>query len=281
MPNFRLCPLCGGTPIPLGTRYTDFSDRTFHYGYCAKCHLGLVLDPRTDYENLYDAAYYSGDGADALVDYCGDDIGRHLEFEGLQKTAVELYGRGAKGRWFDFGGGLGQFAAYLRGVGWDAWACDEGHAAKELKSSGLYWDPSSGGEFDIISAIEVVEHLVDPLPVLAALAGLLAPGGTLLITTGNLDKAPSLSKWKYAAAPEVHVTFWTPRSWGRALSTVGLTPTKPVRIDPAVTQYKIIKNLPVFKKPLDRSARFWRGPARLVDRKYGVSAFPVGRKPTA
>lgn len=280
----RVCPLCDGIPTPAGSRYTTFSNRTFHYGYCSNCNLGLVLDPRTDYDALYNDAYYAGNGADPLVNYSGDDVGRNLEFEGLEKTGRFLNG-GNLGQWLDFGGGLGHFASYLREVGWEAWACDEGLASTELKSQGLNWDPGSGGSFNVVSAIEVVEHLVDPLPVLRTMANQLAPGGVLLITTGNLDKAPPLHIWQYATTPDLHVTFWTPTAWSRALTEVGLHATPPVQLDAGITQYKVIKSLPRFslsrfRRPLARFAKYWRGPAILIDRKYGVSSFPVGRKPT-
>jgi SAM-dependent methyltransferase len=71
--------------------------------------------------------------------------------------------------------------------------------------------------YDVVSAVDVIEHVADPLGFLAMLAGRLAPGGTLLISTGNLD----LPAWRFAGGrywycsfPE-HISFISP-GWARA-----------------------------------------------------------------
>ncbi len=83
----RRCPLCGTDPVVTGSRYTAFSARTFTYGDCAGCGLGLVLDPRQDYESIYDEAYYAGRGADPSVAYLAEmedpNTIRNLEWDGL------------------------------------------------------------------------------------------------------------------------------------------------------------------------------------------------------
>ena len=272
----RKCPLCGSEVAPAGSRFSRFSDRDFLFGHCAECNLGVVINPRTDYDNLYDENYYSGLGADPLVNYSGTDFGRELEFEGLLRTAERI--TTSRGKWLDFGGGLGHFTMYLREAGWDAWSYDEGFAGEQLRKEGLYLEDHNPHQFDVISAIEVLEHLWDPLSVLAQLADLLRPGGILLVTTGNLDKAPSLSRWKYSAVPEVHITFWSPKAYDLALGAVGLDTLGPSNLDARVTQYKIIKNVRYCKRMLLFLAPFWRPLAKLVDRRYGVSEFSIARK---
>lgn len=261
----------------VGSRFSRFSAREFHYGHCTECELGLVLDPRVDYENLYNEDYYRGLGADPLVIYSGVDIGRDLEFEGLLKTVERVVER-REGRWLDWGGGLGSFAKFLRNNGWDAWAFDEGFAGQELAKSGVLLDRNCPGKFDVISLVEVLEHLVDPLPTLLEISGLLAPGGVLIVTTGNFAKAPPLHRWKYSSVPEVHVTFWSPRAWDFALNLAGLKPLGPSKLDPRVTQYKVVKNVPILKRFLVRCSPFWRVGAKVVDRRFGVSEFSMGRK---
>ena len=277
--------MCESAPEDAGSRYSPFSDRTFHYGLCRQCDLGLVVDPRDDYENLYDEAYYAGRGADPTIDYIAEmgDPGtiRNLEWDGLRQVLGPL-DRGL--RVLDFGCGLGGLPRYLRAAGWNADGYeDEGFARDWMTRNGLSvverLEPAS---YDVIFAIEVVEHLIDPLPVLRLLRESLRPGGRLVMTTGNLAKARKpLSEWTYASVPDVHVTFWTPRSWDRALGLAGFVGREHTRLPAAVTQYKILKALPPVARPLARVPALWRIPAAAVDRRYGVSAFADGELSSA
>jgi 2-polyprenyl-3-methyl-5-hydroxy-6-metoxy-1,4-benzoquinol methylase len=272
-----------GHPESVGSRYSKFSKRNFHYGVCRSCDLGLVLDPRTDYDALYSPEYYSGNGADPLVEYSllSEDRARRLEFTGLEKVGRTLVPEGAPLRWLDFGAGLGSFTEFLRQQGWDAWGIDDGYAHEVLEHQGLAWTKDAA-PFTVISAIEVVEHLVDPLPTLAFIASLLASDGTFFVTTGNFSKHRTrLTRWSYAAHPEVHVTFWSPEAWKSALSAVGMAPGPVTVLDPSVTQYKVIKSLKLLKWPLTRWARYWRWAAKVVDRRYGVSEFSSGLSESA
>jgi 2-polyprenyl-3-methyl-5-hydroxy-6-metoxy-1,4-benzoquinol methylase len=46
---------------------------------------------------------------------------------------------------------------------------------------------SKQGQFDLITMIEVIEHVPDPLTLLESVAMLLAPGGIIFLTTGNVE----------------------------------------------------------------------------------------------
>lgn len=277
----RLCPLCQVEPDAGGSRSTRFSGRAFHYGVCPKCGTGLVLDPREDYENLYDGAYYAGAGADPLVDYLAEMRDprtiRNLEWQGLARMLGPL---DRHLRILDFGGGLGGLVRFLDRAGWNAVGFeDEGFARQWMKAEGIptVEDLEPAG-YDVIFAVEVMEHLVDPLPVLRLLRASLRPGGRLIITTGNFAKARKpLREWSYASVPEVHVTLWTPDSWDRALRLAGFTPDhRDAALPPLVTQYKILKSAPAWAGPLARVPALWKPVAAVVDRLFGVSGFAIG-----
>jgi 2-polyprenyl-3-methyl-5-hydroxy-6-metoxy-1,4-benzoquinol methylase len=279
--DLRTCPLCDRAPTEIGARYSDFSGRFFHYGLCVGCDVGLVLDPREDYENLYDEAYYAGRGADQAVSYL-DEMSdphtvRNLEWNGLAGSLGPVR---ADKRILDFGCGLGGLPRLLRRRGWNAVGFEDGFAGDWMRQAGLpVLDELPDDEsFDVIFAIEVFEHLVDPVGVLHRLRKQLAPGGRLIITTGNMARARApLHTWSYASVPEVHVTFWSPRSWDSALSAADLVPVHPAGgISPQVTQYKILKALPDRLAPLARISPLWRPIGAFVDRRYGVSEFANG-----
>jgi SAM-dependent methyltransferase len=63
--------------------------------------------------------------------------------------------------------------------------------------------------FDSILAVDVIEHLPDPLALIRSLLGRLKDGGTLLITTGDGENwfwNVAGSGWWYCALPE-HIAF--------------------------------------------------------------------------
>ena len=109
--------------------------------HCPTCRYSFVADPRTDFEALYDEAYYAGRGADPHVSYT-DAVGRSgsvLEYEwrGILDILKDLGTLRPGVRWLDFGCGLGGLLRYGRDHGFDVVGFDEGYAADTLRASGL------------------------------------------------------------------------------------------------------------------------------------------------
>jgi SAM-dependent methyltransferase len=215
---------------------------------------------------------------------------REIEWRGIVRTVADVVRRRRPDSraWnlLDWGAGLGGLVRTARQLGIEADGLDEGYAATVLAAKGLLARPipELRERYDVVTAIEVVEHLTDPLPVLRAMASCLKPGGFLFITTGNLAKAPtSLDRWQYARIPDVHVTFWSPRAWAGALGRIGLdsVPLPIARVDSRIVQYKVMKALPRYRRRLAATLPMWRPAARFVDFSHGVSGFPIGVRPMA
>lgn len=65
------------------------------------------------------------------------------------------------------------------------------------------------GPFDLITALEVFEHLPDPRSTIRGLAARLNPGGRLCISTEFLPEDPDLfDDWHYRTDP-THISFFT------------------------------------------------------------------------
>jgi 2-polyprenyl-3-methyl-5-hydroxy-6-metoxy-1,4-benzoquinol methylase len=143
------------------------------------------------------------------------------------------------GRLLDVGCGLGYFVADAGAAGWDAYGCDTSehwtrHAAaligapQRIACSG----PTAalfGGDFDLITVWDVLEHIHDPLPFLRGIADLLAPRGRVFIRTPNVAWVyPTYALRRHllrsdvALGPLNHVVYYSSATLRVALHAAGL-----------------------------------------------------------
>jgi SAM-dependent methyltransferase len=283
------CAICGATAAAIGSVHSSFSERDFELAHCPVCHYSFVIEPRTDFEFLYDGRYYRGDGADPTVDYELelDDprTTRAYEWCGIQTIVEHLEPSQHSIRWLDFGCGLGGLVRSAREQGIDIVGFDQGYAARRERERGIptvdrQVVDTGKSAFDVVTAIEVLEHLVDPMTTLHRIARLLRPGGALFVTTGNA--APfrgRLEKWSYVQ-PDVHVGYFEPDTLATAFRRVGLVPSTPGFVPgfADVIRYRVLKRLGVRRRNVLEQIVPWSIAARVVDRRIGVTAQPIGRK---
>jgi 2-polyprenyl-3-methyl-5-hydroxy-6-metoxy-1,4-benzoquinol methylase len=295
------CRACGSARVRLrGRKRGEFIQREFEFHACDDCGF-MFVEPFSGYE-IYNDAYYRGHGPDPYVDYETEyndwrRSDRGMEFEDMARIAGEFFAKRpptAPIAWLDFGCGAGAFLKYLRergsfhGQPLELTGHDVGSYAELLKTKdgfrildfdALQREPDN--RYDVISMIEVLEHLPAPLEPLQLVARLLKPGGLLLLTTGNLEGPIARRQgihYRYCA-PEIHVSLFNPRCLEQLYRRVGLEPYH-VRYRGAV-KFKVVKSL--------RHHGVWRSAAnlalafpptvRVVDALYGVSAMPCAVKP--
>lgn len=298
-----ICRSCGSTDVELrGRKLGNFIQREFEFYACATCGL-LFVEPFAGFE-IYNDAYYRGAGPDPSVDYESEyrdwrRTDRGLEFTDFARLAEEFFAEHPPSgpiAWLDFGCGAGGFLKFLRerrtirgqslqltghdvGSYAERLARDDGFRILDLDA--LAREPDA--QFDVISLIEVIEHLPAPTDVIATISRLLKPGGLLLLTTGNLD-APIPRRhgieYRYCV-PEIHVSLFSPRSLAHLYRRCGLEP-RAVRYRGAVI-FKVVKSLhhQPLRRAVARLALSFPPCRRLVDRLYGVSAMPCATKPSA
>lgn len=283
------CKICSGSTEPAGRVHGRFSKRSFELRRCPRCAFAFVAEPWTDYEAIYDDDYYEGRGADPLVNYVREvaepDSIRRYEWRGILDWARSLTAVDAETAWLDYGCGIGGLVAYLRTQGLSkAVGLEPGAGAARWRAAApeQFVDPEDlealRGRFDIVSAVEVIEHVVDPIRELERMRTLLRPGGLLLLTTGNA--APyreRLHRWRYVV-PEVHVSFFEPRTLALALEKAGFEASFPGRAPgwEDIIRFKVLKNLRLTRANALESRLPWRQLTALVDSRLGLSCQPIG-----
>jgi SAM-dependent methyltransferase len=223
---------------------------------CKKCTVGWISNPNIDFEAIYGEEYYKGFGADQDIKYWdevfpeNDDfyLGlRNIEYTGIFDTLIDLSPKAEKSslKHLDFGGGLGGLSRSFREMGWESFLFEEGFAFEVANQLGIQTIHQVEENFyDFITAIEVLEHLIEPRDAIETIAKALKPGGILLITTGNLSKHKGpISTWYYARKnPDVHVSFFSPAALSKMLRSEGLSRIE-AKLNYKIVYYKILKTV--------------------------------------
>lgn len=282
------CEICGSPSRSAGEVDGKWAGRRFLLRTCDHCRFSFVANPMLEFDRLYDRAYYEGRGADTKVDYVHELANmtstiRQYEWRGIGEVVSTLIPVTDETVWLDFGCGHGGLVAYARAAfGCEAVGIEDGwisEAAREkgLPVLGLDKTEQYAGRCDVVTMIEVIEHLVEPVKALATARAMLRPGGLLFITTGNAQPyRERLSRWGYVC-PEVHISFFEPETLALAINQVGLMaefPARPPGWD-QIIRFKILKNLMVRRQSWLEAAVPWRPVSRLVDHRLGVSRHPV------
>lgn len=131
----------------------------------------------------------------------------------LAQIVASFEGHRRLGRWLDVGSGAGTLMAAARGKGWDVVGTEVAEvAAAATRARGLDVRVGDLGElglpdasFDVVSMLEVVEHVSNAQALLAAAHSLLRPGGVLYVTTPNgrgISGRLLRMEWSVVSPPE-------------------------------------------------------------------------------
>lgn len=289
VPLRTTCPICGSPTVPVGEKVGRLGPTPYLLRRCNSCFYSMISNPRTDYESLYDEDYYSGKGADWCINYLAElehpgATLRKFEWRGIIRAVGYLMGDLSKVEWLDFGCGYGGLVRAGRDAGIHIQGFDEGWIRTRALEAGI---PVLGrddlsklaGSFDVVTAVEVLEHLIDPVSVLTEIRALLRPGGILFLTTGNAQPYRNrLPSWSYVI-PEIHLGYFEPETMAEAMRRSGFKPEWPGFI-PGFADIIHVKTLRFFGRCYTHAWERlvpWPLVARVVDRRFHVSAHPIGR----
>jgi 2-polyprenyl-3-methyl-5-hydroxy-6-metoxy-1,4-benzoquinol methylase len=155
-------------------------------------------------------------------------------------------------RLLDVGFGAGAILEVGRRRGWNVFGIERSSLAVEQalanRFSGVVHgdflqDHFNPGSFDVITMIELIEHLPEPMRFLNQAYRLLRPGGVLFLTTPNgngLSGRFLATRWSVLAPPE-HLSLFSPPSLTHSLSRCGF---KKIRVKTqGVNPYELLREV--------------------------------------
>jgi SAM-dependent methyltransferase len=293
----RPCGVCDSREHrPIGSKRGMLTSFNFQIVECCKCHFVWVNPGLDDASliSLYDCDYYHGNGFDPCSTYLNgseavQDHPCYCSADLAAKISTTARRMGVPGRdVLDVGCGLGALIGELKRLGFDACGLEtSSFAVQKCRGSGLEVvnapltdRPFGSKQFDIITMIEVIEHVASPRDLLRLVVPLLKPGGMLYIQTGNVEHAFSLLRrvkrglthivtrtnsapgilggfspiaWDYFSL-EGHVSYLSPRTLSLLYSQCGLQTVR-----------------------LPRTRNYGRFPSSLISHE----TMPVGKKPVS
>jgi 2-polyprenyl-3-methyl-5-hydroxy-6-metoxy-1,4-benzoquinol methylase len=239
------CPVCASADARLRYRITRF--RIYD---CAACSL-VYLWPRLDEQEvreMFARLYTEGEGSvPELRSYYGftyEDAPDNPLVQLYESWLDRIEAVRPPGRILDIGCGTGLFLAVARRRGWEPHGIDEcaeatAHARRhfglEVRDGEFGAFAAEGLRFDAVAMWDIIEHAREPVPLLAAARGVLAPGGVIGISTPNQRSILDVVAGALYRASggrvtwplekfyiEQHFLYFSPATLENALSRAGL-----------------------------------------------------------
>jgi SAM-dependent methyltransferase len=207
------CPVCGeAAAIAFEKDAVDYFD-------CSACGFRFSRQPTNP--NL---AQELAEFESAYLQYLSDDPADEANFSSLLRS-LSVAPRAA---WLDVGCGSGKFVRYLRRHGFDAEGVEPSTA---LFGHFLAGDPCfhreiaavAGRRFAVVSALDVIEHVADPVAFLASLRNVAEPTGTIVVSTPDIAALTVRAlgrRWHHYN--RYHLSFFSPATLDDAARRAGL-----------------------------------------------------------
>ena len=224
-PMQLLCPACRQATA----QHFLYSKNGCDILQCAECGLGRAQARDFDPGAYYTGDYFSGGHADGYADYRGAEPVLRREFG---NTVNFIQKCRASGRLLDVGCAYGFFLQEARHsfdvagieISEEAATFCQKQGLRVLRGMADENNFAQLGTMDVITLLDVLEHLPSPHEALALCTRYLSPGGIILITTGDFA-SPSAraagARWRLMTPPQ-HLWYFTLESVERMAHALGL-----------------------------------------------------------
>jgi len=201
---------------------------------CNICHSTSELLTRALVLGRHESAYYRCTGCGFIqteepywlseaysAAITASDVGlvrRNFELSAVAKVLITLFFN-PRGHFVDYAGGYGLFVRLMRDCGYDFSWNDK--YSENIFAQGFEASPPGGKTVELVTAFEVLEHLVDPT---AEVERIFAYSRNILFTTLLLpDPPPQPGEWWYYGLEHgQHIAFYTRCSLALLAERAGL-----------------------------------------------------------
>lgn len=202
-----------------------------------KCKCGLVfVNPRYNpdwYNKYYEEDYFKG-----LLDNAYHSSSQfNQEYEKTYRRYVDFFLNNQfikkKGNYLDIGCASGHLVGIFNSLGWNASGIDVSEYStkygREIRglniiTGDLLEAKFPSNHFEIITMLEVIEHLSEPMKYLEEIKRILSNDGTLIVSTPNVDyflaKLRREKWWGYKIIGHIH--FFSIKTMSEMLDKLGL-----------------------------------------------------------
>jgi SAM-dependent methyltransferase len=193
----------------------------------------VFADPQptdADLAGIYDEHYYEQFGFASGPAANNSGLSRmkratYARMLGVARPAI----RSATGRLLDVGCGVGFSLLAAAEMGFEALGldplapADPAHYEGRRVVRGTLETFRDDQGFDVVSMIDVIEHVRDPIATMVRAASFLAPGGVLLLATNDSGSPGArLLGARWTHYHRAHLWFFTPERLGRMAERAGL-----------------------------------------------------------
>jgi SAM-dependent methyltransferase len=212
--------------IPDELTSNSFSITDSHYGItaaiyrCASCgflQCSDLAEVLPFYEKLVDFGYEEGRQE------------RSLQARRILEVVQKLQ---PKGRLLDIGAGSGILVEQAIEMGYRAEGIEPSGWLHQMALQrnlpvhlGTFPHPATSGPFDVITLIDVIEHVPNPVELLRNIADSLSSGGTAIVVTPDVGSvAAHIPGWKWWHFRVAHIGYFNRRTLFSAIDRAGLRP---------------------------------------------------------
>ncbi|MCC6143380.1 MAG: class I SAM-dependent methyltransferase [Candidatus Hydrogenedentes bacterium] len=125
-----------------------------------------------------------------------------------------------QGRYLDVAGGTGLLTRLMRDIGFDFY-WDDPYCAN-VHAQGFAATGTGGPPFEAVTAIEALEHSIEPVEFVRAAIGKSATGTLLFTTELFRNRTPAPDWWYYSFPTGQHISFFSRRTLEALAHTLGL-----------------------------------------------------------